>query len=132
MSTPETHDDPAAVPAPRVPAPVDDASGPERRALSEARRQVRSVAHTRSRATYFGWVVGIVVTILLLVFILRNQGSQDIDLLFWKVRLPVGVSLLIAALLGAIITLAISAARIMELRRALNRVDKARRNAAAK
>ncbi len=87
------------------------------------------MAHTRSRATYVGWVVGIVVLILLLVFILRNQGSQEIDLFFWKVELPVGVSLLIAAILGAILTLAVTTARMLQLRRALTKVDQARRAA---
>ena len=103
---------PAEVPA-AAPAPTVD----------EAHR----VKHTRSRATYFGWIVGLVVTILLLVFIVQNQDSQEIDLIFGKINLPVGVSLLIAAILGAIITVAISAARMVELHRALKKVDKARK-----
>ncbi|MFC0315164.1 lipopolysaccharide assembly LapA domain-containing protein [Gordonia phosphorivorans] len=111
MTSPEPHPD----------LPLDPpASAPT---VDEARR----VKHTRSRATYFGWIVGIIVTILLLVFILQNQDSQEIDLIFGTVNLPVGVSLLIAALLGAIITVAISAARMVELHRALKKVDRAQK-----
>lgn len=132
MSTPDPRADqpadPSAVP-PTAPAVPDDLHERERRALSDTKREVGRVKHTRSRATYFAWIVGVVVAIVLLVFILRNQDSQEIDLVFWTVNLPVGVSLLIAALLGAILTLAVSAARIMELRRALKKVDKARKSA---
>lgn len=141
MTTPDPHaqqpnvepmnDD---VPVPPVsdaaPAAADDAPGHESQALAEAQHAVTKIEHTASRATVFGWVVGIVVTILLLVFILRNQGSQSIDLVFGTVNLPVGVSLLIAAIAGAIITLAITGVRIVQLRRALTQVDKSARRPA--
>ena len=112
LTPPTAAEQPAAAPAPRPEPKVDEA---------------HRVKHTRSRATYFGWIVGLIVTILLLVFILQNQDSQEIDLIFGKINLPVGVSLLIAAILGAIITVAISAARMVELHRALKKVDKARK-----
>ncbi|GAA3959430.1 LapA family protein [Gordonia caeni] len=129
MSTPEPSADQPSEPQATTPPVTDGLRERERRALSDTKREVGKVKHTRSRATYFAWVVGVVVAILLLVFILRNQDSQEIDLVFWKVNLPVGISLLIAALLGAILTLAVTAARIMELRRALRKVDKARKSA---
>ncbi len=135
MTTREPHDDAAApltpaagepITPPTAAAPAADLpASPESSALFSARKQAKRVEHTRSRATYFGWAVGIVVLILLLVFILRNQNSQDIDLLFWTVNLPIGVSLLIAAIAGAIITLAISSARILQLRSALKKYNKA-------
>ena len=53
--------------------------------------------HTRTRATWFGVVIGAIILVLLLVFIVQNLQSQTIDLLFWEVNLPVGVSLLIAS-----------------------------------
>ncbi|WP_298441753.1 lipopolysaccharide assembly LapA domain-containing protein [Gordonia sp. (in: high G+C Gram-positive bacteria)] len=110
-------------------ADPDDPSARERRALNKAEHEVRKVAHTRSRATYAGWFLGLLAAILLLVFILENQANLEINLIFGKVDLPVGVALLIAAILGAVVTLAISFARIMELRRALKKVDQARKAA---
>lgn len=133
MTTPESGRDPrAARPDPHAvppPPPVDAVTTPEHRALADARNTVSGIEHTASRATYVGWIVGVIVTILLLVFILRNQDSQKIDLVFGQINLPVGVSLLIAAIAGAIITLAITSARIMQLRRALRQIDKTGRSA---
>lgn len=136
MTTPDSGHDPqpddlsADLPAadrsvPSVP-PVsgDEFASHESRALADAKQAVTKIEHTASRATVVGWVVGIVVTIFLLIFILKNQGSQTIDLVFGKVDLPVGVSLLIAAIAGAIITLAITGTRMIQLRRALKRVEK--------
>lgn len=128
MSTPQTPEDPPIVNLPDASAPIPDLdpepAEPVNLVADEAKRQAKQVAHTRSRAAYFAWIIGIVMLIVLLVFILRNQNSQEIDLLFWKVHLPVGVSLLIAAILGAILTLATTVGRMMELRRALKKVDK--------
>lgn len=136
MSTPQPPegqpaDHPAEPPAapPAGPSAADERHRREHQALGDVKREAGKVAHTRSRATYVGWIVGIVVTIILLVFILRNQESQEIDLVFVKVHLPVGISLLIAALLGAIITVAVTGARVVQLRRALNKVEKARKSA---
>lgn len=111
------------LPATNLP-PLADEPSPEAQALHDARHAVSKVKHTRSRATYVGWIIGVVVAILLLVFIVQNNDSQEIDLIFGKVNLPIGVSLLIAAILGAIITMAMAAARIIELNRALKKVGK--------
>lgn len=110
---------------PTVDAAAIDRAAAKDAALFDAKKAAKRTDHSRSRATYFGWIVGIIVTIFLLIFIVRNQQSQDIDLLFWKVNLPVGVSLLIAAIAGAIITFTISAARILQLRSALKKLNKA-------
>lgn len=135
MSTPDPHTDPTAGPAGApepIPAPADQHVADQHAAdqhdenflLRDAQRAAAKVKHTRSRATYLGWIVGVVVAVLLLVFIIQNGDSQEIDLVFGKVDLPVGVSLLIAALLGAILTMAVAGARIVELNRALKKVGK--------
>ncbi len=41
------------------------------------------------------------LTVLAVVFIVQNLDSQEIELLFWEVNLPLGVSLLIAAIAAA-------------------------------
>ena len=120
-------DDAAPAPSDEVPAPAGDYRGHEVQALADAKAAVTKIKHTGSRATLVAWIIGIVVTILLVVFILMNQESQSIDLVFGTVNLPVGVSLLIAAIAGAIISVAITGARIVQLRRALKQVDKSAR-----
>ncbi|MFT4042053.1 MAG: LapA family protein [Gordonia sp. (in: high G+C Gram-positive bacteria)] len=90
----------------------------ERAALEH---KINKVAHTRTRATFAGLIIGVVILILLLVFILQNLGSQRIDLLFWEVNLPVGVSLLIAAIAGALIVAIAGGARTLQLSRALKK-----------
>lgn len=90
----------------------------------QLRGQIKEVEHTRTRATFFGLVIGAMVTILLLVFILQNMASQRIHLLFWQVNLPVGVSLLIAAIAGALITALIGGARMLQLNRALKKAKR--------
>ncbi|RPA63360.1 LapA family protein [Gordonia oryzae] len=99
-------------------APVDDSHVAARTAIDD-------VQHTRTRATFIGWVIGAIITILLLIFILANLGSQQINFLFAKVNLPVGVSLLIAAIAGALITAMIGGARTFQLNRALKKARKA-------
>lgn len=74
-------------------------------------------ARTRTQATYIGWVVGILVMILLLIFILQNLDSQEISFLNLTANVPVGVSLLIAAIAGALITAALSGARMLQIKR---------------
>lgn len=80
--------------------------------------------HTRTRATWFGVVIGAIILVLLLVFIVQNLQSQTIDLLFWEVTLPLGVSLLIAAIAGALVVALVGGLRMLQLRRALKKAAK--------
>ncbi|MDL9936262.1 LapA family protein [Gordonia sp. ABSL1-1] len=118
------HLDPTAFDAP----PVDPQAAAEHQALlnerNELRNSVRDVEHTRTRATFYGLVIGAIILILLLVFILQNLESQAITLLFWTVDLPVGVSLLIAAIAGALIVALIGGLRMLQMRRALKKAGK--------
>lgn len=88
----------------------------------EARRQaLDDVKHTRTRAAWVGLIVGAIVTLMLLVFIVQNLDSQNIDLFFWSVNLPLGVSLLVAAILGAVITAIVGSLRMLQVRRAVKK-----------
>lgn len=70
-------------------------------------------------------IIGSALGILLLIFILQNLSSQQIWLLFWQVNLPVGISLLIAAIAGALVTALIGGLRMFQLNRALTKASKA-------
>ena len=90
----------------------------------ELRTKIKKVEHTRTRATFYGLVIGALITILLLVFILQNLDSQTIMLLFWEVNLPLGVSLLIAAIAGALIVAFAGGLRMLQLSRALKKAKR--------
>ncbi|MDF0531573.1 LapA family protein [Tsukamurella sp. 8F] len=80
------------------------------------------VRHTRSASLWSGLILGAVVLLVLLIFILQNLEAQKINLLFWTVNLPVGVSLLIAAILGALVVGLAGGLRIFQLRRAAKKL----------
>ncbi len=127
MTTPDPRQEPPATQLPVDPADYDGLDRENQALLAErdkVRTKAKDVEHTRTRAMFIGLVVGAIITILLLVFILQNLGSQQITLLFWEVNLPVGVSLLIAAIAGALITALIGGARMFQLNRALKRAKR--------
>jgi uncharacterized integral membrane protein len=78
-------------------------------------------AFTRIRAAWAGVWAGLVVVILLIVFIGQNTSPVDIHFFWLDGRIPTALALLIAGVGGAIIVLAVGAARILQLRRMMRR-----------
>ncbi|ATD70601.1 MULTISPECIES: LapA family protein [Gordonia] len=111
--------DPA--PVPPTPASASDAPDAVLAERDRLRQTVADVEHTRTRAAWFGVVIGAIILVLLLVFIVQNLESQRIELIFWEVNLPLGVSLLIAAIAGALIVALVGGLRMLQLRRALKK-----------
>lgn len=108
---------PDVTPAPRAGTDVPVADHQDER----RRRALDDVKHTRARAAWVGLIVGAVITLMLLIFIVQNLDSQRIDLFFWTVNLPLGVSLLIAAILGAVITAIVGSLRMFQVSRAMKK-----------
>ncbi|SDU38176.1 LapA family protein [Gordonia westfalica] len=115
---------PEAVPEPGAPVPPGDDQDTVVAERDRLRQTVADVEHTRTRATWFGVIIGAIILVLLLVFIVQNLESQRIELIFWEVNLPLGVSLLIAAIAGALIVALVGGLRMLQLRRALNKATK--------
>jgi uncharacterized integral membrane protein len=74
------------------------------------------VPRTRTSAVWFGVWAGVVALILLIVFVGQNTASVEINFLWMSGRIPLALALLIAGVGGAIIAMAVSAARIIQLR----------------
>jgi uncharacterized integral membrane protein len=72
----------------------------------------------------------IVALVVILIFILQNQQPAELSFLGLHGRLPLGVALLFATILGAVIVLAFGGARILQLRMVTRRAR--RRGAAAR
>jgi uncharacterized integral membrane protein len=60
--------------------------------------------------------VGIALLVAILVFILQNGRRVGVQFLMLDGTLPLGVALLFAALLGALLVLVAGTARILQLR----------------
>jgi uncharacterized integral membrane protein len=63
----------------------------------------------------------LVVLAVTVVFILQNRRSAKVSFITASGRLPLGVALLIAAALGALVVLALGSVRIVQLRRLVRR-----------
>lgn len=80
-----------------------------------------AVKFTRAAALWSALITGFVILIVLLVFIMQNTESTSINFFGWEWNLPVGVAILLAAVCGGLLTVAVGTARIVQLRRAAKR-----------
>ena len=76
---------------------------------------------TRIRAAWAGVWAGLVAVILLIVFIGQNTAPIHVQFLWLDGQIPTALALLMAGVGGAIIALAVAAARILQLRRMMRR-----------
>jgi uncharacterized integral membrane protein len=79
------------------------------------------VPRTRLSAAWLGIWAGAVVLILLIIFVAQNTATVRIDFLWMSGSVSLAVALLIAGVGGAIVAMAIAAARIIQLRRLVRR-----------
>lgn len=78
----------------------------------------KASAFTRAGALWSSLIAGFLILILLLVFIAQNTVPTAFTFLGWHWTLPLGVAILLAAVVGGLITVAVGTARILQLRRA--------------
>ncbi|AFC51788.1 LapA family protein [Mycobacterium paraintracellulare] len=76
-----------------------------------------AIGFTRAGALWSSLFAGFVILILLLIFITQNTAPTDFRFLGWHWTLPLGVAILLAAVVGGLITVAVGTARILQLRR---------------
>ncbi|MDH6281740.1 LapA family protein [Prescottella agglutinans] len=110
-------EDPDAVEKAATPPPSDrhEAAGPQ------ATHGAARLARTRAASAWTGLVIGIIVAILLLIFILQNLETVTFQLFAWHFTLPAGISLLLAAIAGALIMALAGGIRIIQIRRVAQR-----------
>lgn len=125
--------DPTAVPATyqdTSPSPIttpdsDEHSAPDPEAVRDTRPPAGTspdgIAHTKAAATWTGLVVGALVLVLLLIFILQNLDAIPVNIFVWTFELPLGVSMLLAAIAGALVMALAGGVRILQIRRAAKR-----------
>ncbi len=77
-----------------------------------------AIGFTRAGALWSSLIAGLLILILLLIFIAQNTATTPFQFLGWHWSLPLGVAILLAAVVGGLITVAVGTARILQLRRA--------------
>lgn len=82
-----------------------------------AAAQASDVKFTRAGALWVSLILGFLILIVLLIFITQNTAATSFAFLGWHWTLPLGVAILLAAVLGGLITALVSAARMFQLRR---------------
>jgi len=76
------------------------------------------VAHTRVSKTWVGLIVGALVLVLILIFVIQNGSSTRFSFLGGHFSLPLGVAMLLAAIVGVLVMAVVGSARIHQLRHA--------------
>jgi uncharacterized integral membrane protein len=107
--------------------PTSDTSAPDLPPAPPAPPTTSKSASVTRRSRISGiWVTVIVATVLLvflLVFILQNLLTVTVAFLGLSGELPLGVALLFAAIVGALLVILVGAARILQLRRRVHRAN---------
>lgn len=83
--------------------------------------QPAKVESSIAGSTWVALILGILLLILLLVFIMQNQESAELQLFAWTMNFPIGVGMLLAAIVGALVMACVGGIRIMQLRRQVAR-----------
>lgn len=89
-------------------------------------------AVTRAGVVWVATIAGLLLLILLIIFILQNQGAAEVHFFGWNGTIPQGIALLIAAVAGGLLVAISGAVRIIQLRIITRRKASARRGAAKK
>ncbi len=103
-------------PPQKAPGGADTAKAPASTAKKDS-----PVQFTRAAALWAALMVGFLVLIILLIFIAQNTESAQFAFLGWQWSLPQGVAILLAAVCGGLLTVAVGTVRMMQLRRAAKR-----------
>jgi uncharacterized integral membrane protein len=85
--------------------------------VSPPRAPANRVPRTRTGATWFGLCAAVLLSVVLIVFMVQNTRSVRVDFLWMDGSLPLALALLIAGVGAALLTMAVGAARIAQLRR---------------
>jgi uncharacterized integral membrane protein len=103
----------------RTPAsPSQPPAKPDPAAEKGAKSAEPAIKFTRAGALWTALIAGFLILILLLIFITQNTASASFQFFVWHWSLPLGVAILLAAVGGGLITVAVGTARIVQLRRA--------------
>lgn len=105
------------------PQPVTDTSRstPTNTPGTPSRPEQHVVEPTRTSGIWGASIAFAVLLLLLLIFILQNNRSVPLQFLGFDGSMPLGVAMLLAAVLGALLVAMAGVARVLQLRRVAKR-----------
>jgi uncharacterized integral membrane protein len=110
---------------PGPPGPLEPAAyDPPLDSPAKTPPDVNAVKFTRAAALWSSLIIGLGPD-RPPVFITQNTESVEMTFIAWHWRLPLGVQILLSAVLGSLLTVLVGAARIVQLRRAAKKNYKA-------
>ncbi len=110
-------------PAPSNEAATENPDSPVN-APKDPRAVVRGHRVTRASAAWVATAVALILLVLLIVFILQNQTKVDLKILGFSGRVPIGMAMLIAAVVGGTSVGLSGGARVIQLRRQARRIQR--------
>jgi uncharacterized integral membrane protein len=98
-------------------SPTQPPPEPTQESSTGAKSKEPAVGFTRAGALWTALIAGFLILIVLLIFITQNTVSASFQFFTWHWSLPLGVAILLAAVGGGLLTVAVGTARIFQLRR---------------
>ena len=86
--------------------------------------QPTKVKGSIAASTWIALIIGFLLLILLIVLILQNQQSVELNIFAWSGAFPAGIAFLLFAIGGALFMALIGGWRMLELRRQIKRLGK--------
>ncbi|MET9024094.1 lipopolysaccharide assembly protein LapA domain-containing protein [Nocardia sp. NPDC004168] len=83
---------------------------------------VKKSLASRTGYAWTGLVAGVLILVLLLIFIVQNLEQVQVHFFFWDFSLPLGVTVLLSMIGGALVMASVGGVRILQLRRAAKKV----------
>ncbi|MFE1591739.1 lipopolysaccharide assembly LapA domain-containing protein [Nocardia sp. NPDC058705] len=77
-----------------------------------------AVHGSRTGYTWIALIAAALLGIVLLVFIIQNLDKVRTELLFWSFELPLGITVLLSVIAGALVMALVGGVRILQLRHA--------------
>ncbi|MFC6012802.1 LapA family protein [Nocardia lasii] len=77
-----------------------------------------AVHGSRAGYTWIALIAAALLGIVLLVFIIQNLDKVRTELLFWSFELPLGITVLLSVIAGALVMALVGGVRILQLRHA--------------
>ncbi|MBB5911567.1 putative integral membrane protein [Nocardia transvalensis] len=104
-------------PSGQKPATTEPTTG--KRPATQAPR--KTSLKTRTGYTWVALVAAAVLGIVLLIFVIQNLDQAEVHLFFWTFSLPLGITILLSVIAGALVMALVGGWRILQLRRAAKR-----------
>lgn len=121
LGTGRVPDEPTPEPPPVPPPPVATPPAPV-----APTAPVTRVGRTRAGSVWVGLSAGAVFLVVLLIFVVQNTIGVRLGFLGWHFTLPIGVAVLVAAVLGALVMAVAGGVRIIQLRQSFSRLARTR------